>query len=185
MSKRSHIDDVVTSIKQQAFEGLVRYEGDGLQKAMSDATALDCSGDPSQTQQSFADETDINNIVATFERTGFWPENTGFEPRYGDTTLLPEFQEAQNLIAQANNSFSLLDAHVRAYFDNSPEKFVAFLSEPGHDAELRAPGLLNPLPQEAPGMGSEASPDGDSSAAPSAPKGASKAPEGAKKAPSE
>ena len=170
----------MTSKSKINMDTVVRFDGDGLQKQISDLTALDCSGDPSLTQQSFADETDINNIVSRFEATGLWPENTGFELRYGDTTLLPDFQEAQNLIAQANNSFSLLDAHVRAYFDNSPEKFVAFLSEPGHDAELRALGLLNPIPQEAPGDGSEASPAGDSSAAPAAPGGPSKAPEGVK-----
>ncbi|QCQ85124.1 internal scaffolding protein [Blackfly microvirus SF02] len=126
---------------------VVRFDGDGLQKQVSDATGLDFSASPSLTQQHFADETDVNNIVARFEQTGLWPETTGFEPRYGDTTLLPEFHEAQNLVAQAHNSFSMLDANVRRRFNNDPAEFLAFVSEPGHDDELRALGLLNPVPE--------------------------------------
>jgi len=141
---------------------LVRSDGDGLQKQMSLLTGLDCSVEPSLTKQSFAAECDINTIIAQYEQTGILPEQT-MAPRYGDTTLLPDFQNAMDLIANANASFASLPASVRKRFNNDPGDFVAYLSEPGHEAELRELGLLPALQatQEAPVKPEATTPQGD------------------------
>lgn len=43
--------------------------------------------EPSMTQQSHVDQTDVNAIVKRFERTGVMPEGRGI-PQYGDVTGL-------------------------------------------------------------------------------------------------
>jgi phage internal scaffolding protein len=168
MAKKS--DDKNTLIRQDdgtiTFgdgSPLIRSDNDGLAKQISDLTSLDCSVEPSLTQQHFADECDINQIMKKYELTGLLPE-THLTPRYGDTTLLPDFQSAQNLIAQANQDFASLPAHLRKRFNNDPAEFVQYLSEPGHEAELRELGVLNALQatQEAPVVPEATTPAGNS-----------------------
>lgn len=158
---------------------LIRREGDGLQSAISALTSLgfddEIELDRSKTQQQFADEVDINNIIARHGDDAFQSREAFFaSSRFGDTTLFPEFQDAQNMIAQANQSFAELPAKIRDRFGNDPAKLMQYLSEGGHEAELRELGILNPLP-EAPVAVNGAPAEGDSLAAPSAPKGAPKA----------
>lgn len=127
------------------FTGIVRDAYDGLQKSISDATGLDCSGSPSLTQQSFADETDINTIMDRFERTGILPE-TGFEARFGDASLFPDFHAAMNMSVQAIESFEALPAKIRARFHNNPAEFLDFFGDANNEAEARTLGLLPALP---------------------------------------
>lgn len=52
--------------------------------------------EPSRTQQSHFDQTDVNAIVKRFERTGVLPEGRGI-PQYGDVTgLQGEFTDLIN-----------------------------------------------------------------------------------------
>lgn len=141
----------------------VRHDGDGLQKLVSDATAIDFSSSPSLTQQSFKDECDINNIMARFEATGVLPDNP-FEPRFGDTTMLPDFHAAQNIIAQANETFAALPAKVRERFQNDPAQYLAFFSDADNHDEAVKLGLVNPpqAPQEAPSVPEATPPAGNS-----------------------
>lgn len=149
----------------------VRTDGDNLQKLVSDATSIsfehpeDDLNHPSRsrTQQSFADECDINNIMARYEQTGLLPENP-FEPRFGDTTMLPAFHEAQNIIATANETFAALPAKIRERFHNDPAQYLDFFSNDENFDEAVRLGLVNPLqePQEAPQAPEAPTPSGDS-----------------------
>jgi phage internal scaffolding protein len=142
---------------------LVRFDGDGLQKQISDLTALDCSVEPSLTVQSFAAECDINTIMAQYDNKMSLVPPSDLAPRYGDTTLLADFQTSVQLIADANASFAALPANVRKRFSNDPQEFVAYLSESGHEAELRELGLITPtVAQEAPLPPEAPTPTGDS-----------------------
>lgn len=105
---------------------------------------LECPEKPfGRTKQSFRDESDINNIVARFIKTGTLEFVRKNEPRYGDV-IGADFQAAQNIIATANSMFSELPAKLRGRFDNDPAAFFNFIQDPASRDEARTLGLLKP-----------------------------------------
>jgi len=92
---------------------------------VSDETGLLCS-DPSLTQQQFAEESDINNIVDRFMKTGHIPTPTSM-PQYADYEGIFDFQSAMNVVRQADENFMRMDAKIRARFHNSPQEFPTTL----------------------------------------------------------
>jgi len=113
---------------------------------------LDCSGDPVLTIQSEKENCDINVIVERFEKTGVLPSMTS-SPFYGDFSVPFDFQEAQQILINAENAFMQLPAKVRREFDNNPAKFLAFVDDPSNADALVSMGL-----REAPSEKPEASP---------------------------
>lgn len=84
----------------------------------------------SLTDSSFEFECDIHNIVDSFGRSGSLVSPGMRDPetlQYGDTTLLPDFQTAQQLVIDVKNEFNSLPSAVRAEFDNNPETLLAAL----------------------------------------------------------
>lgn len=129
----------------------------------SDEAGLRCE-DPSLAQQHQAEEADINTIVKRFGLTGHLPV-VPVPPTYADFEDVFDFHSAQNLIRQANESFSALPVEVRKRFNYDPGAFLAYVEEPGHEAELRSWGLLDDAsggnsPSPAPGAPA-APPSGD------------------------
>lgn len=113
------------------------------QKAASDAAAFDCGDSLDRTDQSFAEEVDINTIVERFGLTGELPENLVL-PREGDFTDALDYQQSLNLLIMANRAFLEMPAQVRARFGNNAEEFVAFASDPANLDECRKLGLADP-----------------------------------------
>jgi len=126
-------------------ERLVRIDGDGLNDAKSDATALVCK-DPSLTKQSEKASCDINTILKRYEKTGILPDLIKQDPRYGDFSDMPTFQEAQAIVIHATAQFEALDAPLRKRFGNDPAEFLAFASDKANIDEMRKLGLLKPEP---------------------------------------
>jgi len=117
---------------------------------------LDCP-EPTLTQQHLKDEVDINVMLERFKVTGVMPVNVRL-PQYGDFTGISDFRSAMDAVRSASDQFMSLPAAVRARFGNDPQQFLEFVSEPGHEAELRSMGLLPPevVPRETPPSGSPA-----------------------------
>lgn len=112
---------------------------------------VDCSeGGPSLTKQSFAADTDINNIIARFEKTGMIEHVNKVAPFYGDVSGLVSYQESLNVVKQANDLFNAMDARVRAKFDNDPAKLILFLSDEANLKEAVELGLCVERPVEQP-----------------------------------
>lgn len=109
--------------------------------AAGDESGLKCT-DKSLAQQHMADECDINKLVERFVVTGEMPQ-LHLPPMQGDFTAAPTYQEALNLMVEANRSFMQLDAKIRARFDNDPGQFVAFCSDEANRDELRQMGLFS------------------------------------------
>lgn len=77
----------------------------------------------SMADQTFKDECDIHHIIASFGTTGFVDSPGSRDPetlQYGDTTLLPDYETACNLVANVNAEFAELPSKVRAEFNNDP-----------------------------------------------------------------
>lgn len=116
-------------------------------KAASDACGLDCSVEPSLTQQHFAEECDINVLV---ERFGLIPPPSDVRlPMFGDFSGVKDFKSAMDSIALANESFDAMPAKVRARFNHDPQAFLAFCSDDANRAEAEQLGLVV-KPPEAP-----------------------------------
>ena len=105
--------------------------------------------DPSLTQQQFRDESDINNIVDRFMKTGHLP-NPASMPQYVDYEGVFDFQSAMNVVRQADENFMRMDAKVRARFHNSPQEFLEFFANSDNGDEAVRLGLAVPPPKESP-----------------------------------
>ena len=86
---------------------------------------------PSMAQQQFAEEANINNIMARYNTTGLLTDPLNPSTRqyeFGDFSTLPEFRDAQETIIEAKNLFNQMPARVRAEFNNDPGLFLDFCS---------------------------------------------------------
>lgn len=109
---------------------------------------------PSLTKQEFANECDINNILADYKMTGQIRHinEKAAQGMYADLPVAQDFQEALNLVMDAERSFASLPSHVRSRFGNNPEQFLAFLQDPANQDEAIKLGLAtdNRPPPEVP-----------------------------------
>jgi len=102
---------------------------------------------PGKTQPHHAEEVDINNIVARFNRTGELPTRSNEPPQYLDLLLAPKsLQEAQDRLIAARENFARLPSEVRAEFRNSPIEFYDRVTKGDTDAlrVLEKAGLATP-----------------------------------------
>ncbi|AXH75069.1 MAG: internal scaffolding protein [Microviridae sp.] len=132
--------------------------------AVSLQTGLFCD-DPSLTQQQFAAETDINNIVSTFLKTGYLPEPSRM-PQYLDYEGVFDYQSALNVVRMADENFARMPAPIRARFHNSPQEFLDFFADPSNQAEAIRLGLAVPSTDKQSGASAPKveEPQGDGSA---------------------
>ena len=86
--------------------------------------------DPTRTQQHFAQECNINEILRKYSITGVLPVNSQ-EAWYADISDLPtSYQEALEVSKRAQEHFLTLPAKVRAFFENNCSLFVDFVTNP-------------------------------------------------------
>lgn len=102
-----------------------------------------------RTQQHQKKDADINQIVKRFGLTGQLPTDVRI-PRYGDFTSVGTYQEALNAVKAAQASFMQMPPEIRAKFQNNPELFVQFCSDPANLEEMRKMGLAVPKEEPAP-----------------------------------
>lgn len=101
---------------------------------------IDFSNDPGLTDQSQAAECDVNYILKRYQQTGILP-NTDVKSVFADVSSVPDYQDALNIVINAENQFSVLDAQMRARFMNDPANFLAFVEDPKNAPELIKMGL--------------------------------------------
>jgi len=116
-----------------------------------------------RTKQSHKDECDINQIMKRFETTGIITHINQSTPRYGDFPQV-DFQDALNIVKDAQARFAELPSTIRDRFSNDPQKLLLFLQNPENRDEARKLGLLRP---EQGGKGGAAPPPQESNLDPS------------------
>lgn len=104
--------------------------------------SFECVG-PSKARQEFKKETDVNELMRRFKKTGVLPVN-GVAPKFLDCCDVPQFQEAMQVMLDATEAFRKLPAIVRKEFDNDAEKFVVFAQDKENIGKLREWGLAAP-----------------------------------------
>lgn len=102
-----------------------------------------------RVKQSFKAECDINNILSKYKATGIIT-HVKENGQYIDCPSGLDYQEAQNLVLEANQTFSELPAAVRQEFNNDPSQFLAFVENPENVERMQELGLAE-LPEIEPG----------------------------------
>jgi len=102
----------------------VRLPNGMTARQWADATASD-GGSVSMTQQSFAQELDINTILRRFNVTGQAPLGA-MAPMYGDFTGLHDWEDAVEKVTRAREDFMRLPPEIRERFQNDPGQLIEY-----------------------------------------------------------
>lgn len=114
-------------------------------------------GDRVLVQQHLRDETDINNIMRKYEKTGILTHVNQYAGQYGDFSGIPDYQTGLNRIRESQEMFMSLPASIRDKFNNDPGKFIEFATDKENLAEMQKMGLapIPPSVEERPTLGAE------------------------------
>lgn len=111
--------------------------------------------EPGMTKQAHKDESDINQIMAKYQRTGILAHAKNYSGEYGFATS-DSFHDSLNIIQKAQNMFDALPSAIRTKFQNDPSQFLNFVQDPENAQELYDLGLSD-IPPERPVETSETS----------------------------
>lgn len=92
-------------------------------------------------EQAHKDECDMHFILRKQKKTGILNHVNQYQGTYGDFSTTPEYQDAQNLIADAASMFETVPAWIRAKFQNDPMQFVEFMQNNKNIEDIEALGL--------------------------------------------
>lgn len=95
----------------------------------------------SLTQQSYAHDARIQNIVKKYDNTGFFDSINRNPAQYGDFTQVTDLTEAMNKIQDAKDNFMEIPSNIREQFHNNPEEFYNFASDDNNFDALVDMGL--------------------------------------------
>lgn len=101
----------------------------------------DTSNWKSMTDQQFADQVDINEIVKKFQKTGQISHLNKMQGMIADVSEIPDLLESMQTVTRAQQTFAQLPAALRDRFGNSPVQLINFLQDPANDQEAVAIGL--------------------------------------------
>jgi len=96
---------------------------------------------PSKTDPSFQKDTDVNQILNKFIKTGHITHLSKIQGTYGDVSEIPDLYIALQKIKDAENEFMRLPAKMRRTFHNDPKVMLTFLADPKNDALAIEMGL--------------------------------------------
>ncbi len=94
----------------------------------------------SRTKQSFREESEINNIVARYVKTGLVDHLARYGGEYGFATSI-DFHSAMNVVTKADQMFADLPADTRRRFGGDPALFLEFVQNPENQEEMISLGL--------------------------------------------
>lgn len=138
-----------TNVQAIAILWKTPYNHDTLAEAERTGTV---NTEPSLTKQEFKEETDINNILARFARTGDLPAAVRPED-FQDISEKKTFLEIQSAMAEATQQFYKLPPDIRARANNNPAIWADQVMEAMADNDakkLTRLGLEVKPPEEAP-----------------------------------
>lgn len=94
----------------------------------------------SLTQQSDAEECDINVIMTKYNPAGAFPQVTD-APTYGDFSGVTDYRSALELVQRADEAFAEVPAETRRLFNNSPSAYLEFVENPENKDKIKELGL--------------------------------------------
>lgn len=129
------------------------------------------NNDESLTQQSDAAETDINVIMKRYGGNHSAIPKVIGQALYGDFTDVTDYRSMIDRLDTLNAQFLEIPADIRQRFDNDPEKFTQWVTDPKNIEDVRKAGLAPPPPtlESAPGAGVTTAPATPTPSTPSQP----------------
>lgn len=115
---------------------------------------------PSRAKQFFKDECDINIIMGKYRERGIIAHVNKYKGHYGHLGVQGDYHDHLNSVMEAESAFMSLPAKIRKEFNNDPDKFVSFVSDPDNQDEINKMGLgENPSLNNLKGSFQDPSPD--------------------------
>lgn len=99
---------------------------------------------PSKTQQQFAADCDINNIINRYKTTGEFTHLTSKQGAYRDFSSITDYQDMLDTVQYAQNAFNALPADIRLRFQNDPAQLLLFVQDEANYDEGVKLGLVQP-----------------------------------------
>lgn len=96
---------------------------------------------PSKTDPSFAEDCDVNCIIAKARAGGEITHLAKVRGSYGDVSGLPDLHTALIQIKKADEAFLELPSGLRKLFHNKSANMLKFLDDPANDQEAIDMGL--------------------------------------------
>lgn len=103
---------------------------------------------PTLTKQSAEAESNINNIVKLYTKTGQLTHISEHLANYRDMSDIPDLHEAMNIVADANSTFQELPAEVRKAMAHDVANYLPFIDDPENLDQCVEWGIL-PKPTKA------------------------------------
>lgn len=100
----------------------------------------------SLTKQSAEAESNINNIIKLWTKTGELTHISQALGNYRDMSGIPDLHEAMNIVADAQSSFMELPAEIRKRVGHDVSNFLPFIDDPDNQDECIELGLI-PAPK--------------------------------------
>lgn len=106
--------------------------------------------EPSMTQQHYANEVNINDIMRKYSQTGYLTDPTKQarrEAMFGasvDQNM--SYHDMQIKMQEIDDEFMQIPAHIRKYFKNDPMELMKFLADPENRVAAQKLGLI-PCPE--------------------------------------
>lgn len=102
---------------------------------------IDFTADRGLTEQAHAKEADIHVIMRKAARTGMIEHINNRPKQYSDLASRPDFQEAMNIVAEAQSTFETIPAEIRARFRNDPAEFLDYINNPNNREDMEELGF--------------------------------------------
>lgn len=96
--------------------------------------------EPTRTEQSHKQQTDMNYILKDYSRTGIIKHAHTNQGQYDDVSSI-DFQQAQNIVADAKSMFEGLPALTRKEFNGDVSRFLEFVRNPENGAQMQEMGI--------------------------------------------
>ncbi len=105
------------------------------------------------TEQNHKKETNINNILKTYNKTGLLTHVQSMEAKYGDYTGA-DFKTMLDIVSDVKSNFNELPPEIRDRFKNDPQKYLEFFENPANREEAIKLGLVHEnVTEETDGLG--------------------------------
>lgn len=79
---------------------------------------------PSLTDQQWAEDCDVNNIMAKYQKTGQITHSARTQGVYADVSDIPDLMESKQRIVDAINQFDSLPQEIKQYYHYDPYDFA-------------------------------------------------------------
>ena len=123
---------------------VTRYDYDSIERPGVDFNPETDPGAVSMTNQADKDGSDINKIMARFEKTGVLVfDGVSRQPSYGDFSAIGDYHSMLTAIKRADLMFAQLPVTVRNRFDNDPQKLIDWLGDQSNVEEAVKLGLMD------------------------------------------